>query len=85
VKGITEKIRLIRIVEGEGVSVIDTGIGYKDSYKMMWCRESEVRKVSCHVKVEVLIGNVMGVFYPSRITLPKMISPTKLEMLTKKD
>jgi len=38
VKGITEKIRLIRIVEGEGILVIDTGIGYKDSYKMMWCR-----------------------------------------------
>ena len=38
-KSITEKISLIRIVGGEGVSVIDTDIGYKDSYKMVWCRE----------------------------------------------
>ncbi len=38
-----------------------TGIGYKDSYKMRWCRGSEIRKVSCHVKVEVLVGRVRGV------------------------
>jgi|GEM_PF-602917 len=65
-------IRLIKLEVEKGTRILKakefwlfiadgTGIGYKDSYKMMWCRGSEIRKVSCHVKVEVLVGRVRGV------------------------
>jgi len=65
-------IRLIKLEVEKGMRILKakefwlfiadgTGIGYKDSYKMRWCRGSEIREVSCHVKVEVLVGRVRGV------------------------
>ena len=37
-----------------------TGFGYGEKRELNWMRGSQIRKVSSHVKVELLVGKVRG-------------------------
>jgi len=37
-----------------------TGFGYSDTFKLLWMRGKEIRRVKSHVKTELLVGVVKG-------------------------
>ena len=46
--------------EIELIAVDGTGFGYGEKRELNWMRGSQIRKVSSHVKVELLVGKVRG-------------------------
>ena len=46
--------------EIEMIAVDGTGFGYGEKRELKWMRGAQMRKVSSHVKVELLVGKVRG-------------------------